>query len=130
MVVPCHKSADEIGHTLRSLLQYFEPQHIVVCDNGNNLTPMAQDECATQKVVAAVSNEYLESLPANLRRSKGPIRYFFIPEGHKTQALCTGALRLNSLRTRDERGAAVHAVDAVPTVEPAPLKHPRWRAAC
>jgi hypothetical protein len=74
VVVPCHKSADEIGHTLRSLLRYFEPQHIVVCDNGNNLTPMAQDKCATQQVVAAVSHEHLESLPTGVRHTKGPIR--------------------------------------------------------
>jgi hypothetical protein len=97
VVVPCHKSADEIGHTLRSLLRYFEPQHIVVCDNGNNLTPMAQDGCATKRVVDAVSAEHAARLPSELRHSARPIQYVFIPEGHKTQALCVGALRLHSL---------------------------------
>jgi len=97
VVVPCHKSADEIGRTLHSLLRYFEPHHICVCDNGNALTPYTQDHCATKRVVEQTYEEYLQSLPEPLRAHKRPIHYYFIPEGHKTQALCVGALKLHRL---------------------------------
>lgn len=102
VVVPCHKSADEIGDTLRSLLRYFEPQHIVVCDNGNNLTPNAQDGGATRAVVDAVSAAHLASCTTDHEHGAHTtqhrkIHYFFIPEGHKTQALCVGALKLHRL---------------------------------
>lgn len=35
MVIPCHKSAAEIGEVIRRVLQYIPPENIVICDNGN-----------------------------------------------------------------------------------------------
>ena len=113
VVVPCHKSAEEIGATLRSLLRYFEPQHICVCDNGNNLTPWAQDGGATQAVVEAISAEHLATQPAAVRASQRPINYYFIPEGHKTQALCVGALKLRRLSVSGAEGGSVPAIDFI-----------------
>ena len=35
VVIPCHKSALEIGGVLRQVIKYIPPQNICVCDNGN-----------------------------------------------------------------------------------------------
>ena len=95
VAIPCHKSADEIARTLRPLLLYFEPSHIVVCDNGNALTPGDHDNNATASEVRQVYEDYLKGLPDDLRQTKAPIQYLFIPEGQKMQALTLGSIRLS-----------------------------------
>ncbi|KAJ8613796.1 hypothetical protein CTAYLR_004897 [Chrysophaeum taylorii] len=80
VVVPCHKSAAEIERTLCSLLAYFKPENIVVCDNGNSPRPADN----TQAIV---------------RKASRDIRYKYIPHGHKTQALVVGATTLASSRS-------------------------------
>ena len=82
VMVPCHRSAEEIGATLNSLLLYFEPENIVVCDNANSLTPMDDTAGRVAEISERVTGDYQA------------IKYIFIPEGHKTQALCFGALSL------------------------------------
>lgn len=113
IVVPCHKSAEEIGATLESLLRYFEPHHICVCDNGNNLSPWSQDRCATQRVVRQAYLAYLEALPESERAGKKPIHYYFIPEGHKTQALCVGALKLDRMLETGPDGETRRAIEYI-----------------
>lgn len=71
VVIPCHKSADEIGAVLRGCLQYFRPDHIIVVDNANSKAP--PDD--TENVVREVSSK---------------IRYLYIPQGFKTRALFHG----------------------------------------
>lgn len=75
VIIPCHKSAGEIGEVLRRALKYFPPENIVVCDNGNFDWPPDN----TFEVVKAMSPR---------------IRYLYIKQGHKTRALWTGVHRL------------------------------------
>jgi uncharacterized membrane protein YqaE (UPF0057 family) len=75
VIIPCHKSAGEIGEVLRRCLKYFPPDNIVVCDNGNFDWPPDH----TFEVVKKVSKK---------------IRYVYIKQGHKTRALWTGVHRL------------------------------------
>lgn len=75
VVIPCHKSALEIGDVLKQVLKYIPASHIVVCDNGNFAWPADN----TFEVV---------------KRIHPDIQYCFIAQGHKTRALWTGAHRL------------------------------------
>lgn len=75
VVIPCHKSADEIGDVLKQALKYFKPEHIVVADNAN--APLPPDKTAA---VVAGTNKL--------------IKYLYIPHGHKTRALVHGSLEL------------------------------------
>lgn len=75
VVIPCHKSALEIGNVLKQVMKYIPPQNICVCDNGNFDWPADN----TFEVVKAVHPR---------------IQYTFIAQGHKTRALWTGAHRI------------------------------------
>jgi hypothetical protein len=75
VIIPCHKSALEIGGVLKQVLKYIPAQNICVCDNGNFNWPMDN----TFEVVKEVHKD---------------IQYCFISQGHKTRALWTGAHRL------------------------------------
>lgn len=75
VVIPCHKSAGEIGNVVRQVLKYIPPENIVVCDNGNFNWPADN----TFEVVKAAHQK---------------VQYVFISQGHKTRALWTGAHRL------------------------------------
>ncbi len=75
VVIPCHKSAAEIGEVVRRVLWYIPPENVIVCDNGNFDSPSDN----TFEVVKAVHPK---------------IQYCFIKQGHKTRALWTGAHRL------------------------------------
>jgi hypothetical protein len=75
VIIPCHKSASEIGEGLRRVLKYIPPQNIVVCDNGNFDGPPDH----TFEVV---------------KKANPLIQYIYIKQGHKTRALWTGAHRL------------------------------------
>lgn len=77
VIIPCHKSANEIGEVLRRVLKYISPENIVVCDNGNFDWP---PDNTFEKV----------------KEAHGKIRYVYIKQGHKTRALWTGAHRLPS----------------------------------
>jgi hypothetical protein len=77
VVIPCHKSAKEIGEVLRRCLKYFPAENVVVCDNGNFDFPPDN----TFEVVKKVDPH---------------VRYVYIQQGHKTRALWTGAHRLPS----------------------------------
>lgn len=70
-LVPCHKSADEIGSTVASLLKFLEPEHIFVLDNGNSVEPLDN------------TREVLKELEPR-------VRYMWIPVGNKTNALWKG----------------------------------------
>jgi len=68
VLIPCHKSADEIERTLRSILQNdIPPYNIVVADNANS--PQPPDN--TGDVVRSVHPE---------------IQYIFVQQGLKTRA--------------------------------------------
>lgn len=75
VVIPCHKSADEIGKVLQQVLKYIPPENVCVCDNGNFNWP-ADDTYEVCKSVHPL------------------IQYCFISQGHKTRALWTGCNRL------------------------------------
>eukprot|EP00602_Paraphysomonas_sp_CaronLab_P007862 CAMPEP_0185033162 /NCGR_PEP_ID=MMETSP1103-20130426/21888_1 /TAXON_ID=36769 /ORGANISM="Paraphysomonas bandaiensis, Strain Caron Lab Isolate" /LENGTH=750 /DNA_ID=CAMNT_0027569339 /DNA_START=20 /DNA_END=2269 /DNA_ORIENTATION=+ len=75
VVIPCHKSAQEIGGVLKQVLKYIPPENIVVCDNGNFNWPADN----TYEVV---------------KEAHKNIQYCFISQGHKTRALWTGCHRL------------------------------------
>mmetsp|Transcript_11472 Transcript_11472/g.17136 ORF Transcript_11472/g.17136 Transcript_11472/m.17136 type:complete len:869 (+) Transcript_11472:60-2666(+) len=75
VVIPCHKSEDEIGDTLRSILPHIPPQNIMVCDNANQETPPDN----TKGIAKSVHND---------------IQYLYIPMGLKTRALWEGMQRL------------------------------------
>jgi len=60
---------------------------------------MAQDGGKTKRAVDVAYRTYLQTVPEAERRSKKPIHYVFIPEGHKTQALCVGALKLSRMQS-------------------------------
>mmetsp|Transcript_14788 Transcript_14788/g.39811 ORF Transcript_14788/g.39811 Transcript_14788/m.39811 type:complete len:638 (-) Transcript_14788:439-2352(-) len=77
VVIPCHKSRDEMEAVLERCLRYFKPEHIVVADNANNATP--PDDTATV-----------------VRKVSPVIRYLYVPQGHKTRALMHGTLALPS----------------------------------
>lgn len=74
-LVPCHKSAHEITNTVKSLLQYLQPEHIVVIDNGNNPTPFDN------------TKEILQALEPR-------VHYMWIPIGLKTNGLWHGLAKL------------------------------------
>ena len=73
VVIPCHKSAKEIGAVLHAVLRYFQAEHVIVVDNANS--PEPPDE--TWEVVRDVA-------PG--------IRYIYVAEGLKTRALVHGTL--------------------------------------
>jgi hypothetical protein len=75
VVIPCHKSALEIGNVVRQVMKYIPPENICVCDNGNYDWPADN----TFEVVKAVDPR---------------VQYCFISQGHKTRALWTGAHRI------------------------------------
>lgn len=77
VVIPCHKSAGEIGEVVRRVMNYIPPENIIVCDNGNFDGPVDN----TFGVIKSVHPR---------------IQYCFIKQGHKTRALWTGAQRLPS----------------------------------
>lgn len=70
-VIPCHKSADEVVHTVKSVLAFCKPEHIVVVDNGNSLHPLDDTE-------------------ARLRELEPRVQYRWLPVGHKCNALWVG----------------------------------------
>jgi len=74
-IVPCHKSEGEIGNTVKSLLQYLKPEHIVVVDNGNSTTPLDK----TEAVVKGLDPK---------------VRYLWVPIGLKSNALWKGLAEL------------------------------------
>jgi hypothetical protein len=75
VVIPCHKSADEIGAVVKQIIKYIPPGNVVICDNGNFDWPKDN----TFEVVKAVHPD---------------IVYTFTSQGHKTRALWTGCHRL------------------------------------
>uniref|UniRef100_A0A7S3NPZ6 Glycosyltransferase 2-like domain-containing protein n=1 Tax=Aureoumbra lagunensis TaxID=44058 RepID=A0A7S3NPZ6_9STRA len=71
VVIPCHRSADEIGRTLESILKNgIKPEHIIVVDNAHS--PVSPDD--TQDRVQAYAG----------------VQYIYLPIGHKSNALFTG----------------------------------------
>lgn len=75
-VVPCHKSENEIGRTVRSILDSeIDPKHIVVVDNANSPTPPDK----TKEVLAGVHPDVV---------------YVYVPTGLKTNALYVGLKHL------------------------------------
>eukprot|EP01031_Cornospumella_fuschlensis_P026133 gene26133-31554_t len=77
VIIPCHKSAGEIGEVINRVLKYMPPENIVVCDNGNFDWPPDN----TFEVVKNINKK---------------IQYLYIKQGHKTRALWTGVHRLPS----------------------------------
>jgi len=75
VVIPCHKSALEIGGVVKQVLKYIPAENICICDNGNFNWPADN----TFEVVKAIDPK---------------IQYCFISQGHKTRALWTGCHRL------------------------------------
>mmetsp|Transcript_123280 Transcript_123280/g.227110 ORF Transcript_123280/g.227110 Transcript_123280/m.227110 type:complete len:795 (-) Transcript_123280:144-2528(-) len=76
-IVPCHQSADEIATTVKSLLQFFEPEHIVVVDNGNSVKP-------------------LDDTYQRIQDLEPRVKYMWVPIGMKTNALWMGLNNLPS----------------------------------
>lgn len=74
-LVPCHKSAEEIADTVRSLLVFLKPEHIVVIDNGNSVGPLDETRQSLMEV--------------NPR-----VQYMWVPIGHKANALWMGLSKL------------------------------------
>jgi hypothetical protein len=70
-IIPCHKSADEVVHTVNSVLAFCKPEHIVVVDNGNSLHP-------------------LDNTEERLRELEPKVQYKWLPVGHKCNALWVG----------------------------------------
>lgn len=70
-VVPCHQSAAEIVTTVKSLLRFLKPEHIVVVDNGNSIKPLDN----TKEVLFKLDPQ---------------VRYMWVPIGHKSNALWKG----------------------------------------
>jgi hypothetical protein len=70
-IVPCHKSAAEIGATVRSLLFHLKPEQIVVVDNGNSIEPLDDTAEAVKEIDPRV-------------------QYIWVPIGMKTNALWMG----------------------------------------
>mmetsp|Transcript_124275 Transcript_124275/g.220231 ORF Transcript_124275/g.220231 Transcript_124275/m.220231 type:complete len:688 (+) Transcript_124275:70-2133(+) len=76
-IVPCHQSADEIAITVKSLLQFLEPEHIVVVDNGNAVKP-------------------LDDTAKRIQELEPRVQYLWVPIGMKTNALWVGLNNLPS----------------------------------
>jgi len=74
-VVPCHKSEEEIGATLRALLRFLKPEHICVVDNANFEEPPD----GTRRVCESVDRK---------------IQYRYVPCGLKITALWEGVRSL------------------------------------
>jgi hypothetical protein len=70
-VIPCHKSQDEVVNTVRSVMAFCKPEHIVVVDNGNSLEP-------------------LDGTRERLRELDPKVHYRWLPVGHKCNALWVG----------------------------------------
>ena len=81
VVIPCHKSADEIGGTIAAVVRHFLPENVVVVDNANQLLPPDNTQ--------AVINEACRDAG-----KKGQCKYLFVPTGHKTNALANGVAAL------------------------------------
>lgn len=75
VIIPCHKSMNEIGEVIRRALLYIPPENIIVADNGNYEWPPD----SSFSVVKAVHPK---------------VRYVYIKQGHKTRALWTAVHRL------------------------------------
>mmetsp|Transcript_36734 Transcript_36734/g.66013 ORF Transcript_36734/g.66013 Transcript_36734/m.66013 type:complete len:688 (-) Transcript_36734:353-2416(-) len=71
VVVPCHKCADEIKPQIESYLRFFEPHQIALVDNANS--PLPPDNL--RKVIQEINPK---------------VKYVYVPEGLKTQALHVG----------------------------------------
>jgi len=76
-IVPCHKSATEIAATVKSLLTFLRPEHIVVVDNGNSYNP-------------------LDDTPRRIKELNPHVTYMWVPIGMKTNALWMGLNKLPS----------------------------------
>ncbi|CAK9103839.1 unnamed protein product [Durusdinium trenchii] len=70
-IIPCHKSATEVDATVQSLLEFLEPEHIIVVDNGNSSSPLDDTKKEIQELSPSVS-------------------YIWVPLGLKTNALWRG----------------------------------------
>jgi hypothetical protein len=75
VLIPCHKSAEEIARTVQSCMRHVRAEHIVVIDNANQ--PTSPDN--TEAVVRAVDER---------------VKYLYVPRGHKTNALWAGLQEL------------------------------------
>mmetsp|Transcript_10388 Transcript_10388/g.18645 ORF Transcript_10388/g.18645 Transcript_10388/m.18645 type:complete len:580 (+) Transcript_10388:137-1876(+) len=71
VVVPCHKCAGEVASCLHSLLQYFQPQQILLVDNCSSETPPDK----LKSVACAISPQ---------------IQYIFVPFGCQALAVQVG----------------------------------------
>lgn len=71
VVVPCHKSADEIEASVHSYLKHFKPEQIVLVDNANSEEPPDDLRLVVQKHFPCVN-------------------YMYVPKGLKSQALHVG----------------------------------------
>ena len=75
VLVPCHRSAAEIGRTIESILANgIRAAHVMIIDNAN--APSSPDD--TEAVVAKYPG----------------VVYLYVPIGLKANALCVGASRL------------------------------------
>jgi len=70
-IIPAHRSASEIGQTVRGILRHISPENIIVVDNAASPRPLDN----TEQVVRDVHPD---------------VKYTFVPLGHKTLALWTG----------------------------------------
>ncbi|KAL1503579.1 hypothetical protein AB1Y20_012057 [Prymnesium parvum] len=75
VVIPCHRSADEISLTLRAVVRHFPAENVVVVDNADAAEP--PDDTAAR--VAAVDAR---------------VSYVYEGRGHKTNALLVGLRHL------------------------------------
>lgn len=74
-VIPCHRSADEIGETVRSIMRHIPASNIVVVDNADSHAP-------------------LDDTAAVVRNVHPDVSVIYVPRGLKSFALWTGIERL------------------------------------
>eukprot|EP00403_Amphidinium_massartii_P024916 CAMPEP_0178388810 /NCGR_PEP_ID=MMETSP0689_2-20121128/9787_1 /TAXON_ID=160604 /ORGANISM="Amphidinium massartii, Strain CS-259" /LENGTH=680 /DNA_ID=CAMNT_0020009229 /DNA_START=89 /DNA_END=2131 /DNA_ORIENTATION=+ len=79
VVIPCHRSEDGVMGPLRSYLKYFKPEQLIFVDNSNDLTPPDQ----LKSIVHGMS-------PL--------IKYIYVPEGRKSQALHVGVNAMSAYK--------------------------------